>query len=67
MLSTSRAWGELWHLNGTERAQHNVLLRARDTYDYSFIDWLYATTALTPGGEPERFTTIPLSSAGASV
>ncbi|MFE2936288.1 FAD-dependent monooxygenase [Streptomyces sp. NPDC059278] len=63
VLSTSRTWGELWHLDGTAREQRNVLLRARDTYDYSFIDWLYGATALTPDEEPEMFTPIPLSSA----
>jgi len=67
VLSTSRAWGGLWHLDGAERAQRNVLLRARDTYDYSFIDWLYSTTALTPDDEPEMFTTIPLASADTAV
>jgi len=67
VLSTSRTWGQLWHLEGVEREQRNVLLRARDTHDYSFIDWLYATTALTPDGEPEMFTPIPLSAAGARV
>ncbi|MEV5411053.1 FAD-dependent monooxygenase [Thermopolyspora sp. NPDC052614] len=67
VLSTSRAWGRLWHLDGAERAQRNVLLRARDTYDYSFIDWLYSTTALTPDDEPEMFTTIPLASADTAV
>lgn len=63
VLSTSRKWGELWHLDGVAREQRNVLLRARDTYDYSFVDWLYGPTALTPDQESEMFTPIPLSSA----
>ncbi|MEV5200719.1 FAD-dependent monooxygenase [Streptomyces sp. NPDC053720] len=63
VLSTSRKWGELWHLDGVHREQRNALLRARDTYDYSFIDWLYGPTALTADQEPPMFTPIPLSSA----
>jgi salicylate hydroxylase len=62
VLLTSRAWGELWHLDGTKRLQRNALLRARDTYDYSFVDWLYERTALTPDQEPEMFRPIPLDS-----
>ncbi|MGV9345052.1 FAD-dependent oxidoreductase [Streptomyces spiralis] len=65
VLSTSRKWGELWHLDGVPREQRNALLRARDTYDYSFVDWLYGPTALTPDEEPAMFTPIPLSSAHA--
>ena len=49
MLTTSRAWGQLWHLDGAKRLRRNAILRARDTYDYSFVDWLYGPTALTPG------------------
>ncbi len=63
VLTTSRAWGELWHLDGVPREQRNALLRARDAYDYSFVDWLYGPTALTPDEEPEMFTPVPLSSA----
>ncbi|NED75666.1 NAD(P)-binding protein [Streptomyces sp. SID9944] len=63
VLTTSRKWGELWHLDGPAREQRNALLRARDTYDYSFTDWLYGPTALTPDEEPEMFTPIPLASA----
>jgi salicylate hydroxylase len=62
VTTTSRAWGELWHLDGIAREQRNVLLRARDTYDYSFVDWLYGPTALFPEDEPAMFTPIPLSS-----
>ncbi|MEU6320706.1 FAD-dependent oxidoreductase [Streptomyces sp. NPDC047009] len=63
VVTTSRKWGELWHLDGVAREQRNVLLRARDTYDYSFVDWLYGPTALTPDEEPPMFRPIPLSSA----
>ncbi|MFI5664773.1 FAD-dependent oxidoreductase [Streptomyces sp. NPDC051684] len=63
VLTTSRKWGELWHLDGLAREQRNVLLRARDRYDYAFTDWLYGPTALTPQEEPEMFTPIPLTSA----
>ncbi|MEU6370376.1 FAD-dependent oxidoreductase [Streptomyces sp. NPDC046931] len=63
VVTTSRKWGELWHLDGVGRVQRNVLLRARDTCDYSFVDWLYGPTALTPDQEPPMFTPIPLSSA----
>jgi hypothetical protein len=60
VLTASRAWGKLWHLDGEERDRRNKILRARDTYDYSFTDWLYSTTALTPAQEPELFKPIPL-------
>jgi salicylate hydroxylase len=65
VVNTSRRWGVLWHLDGAQRLLRNQLLRARDTYDYSFIDWLYGTTALTPQEEPDMFTPIPLESSGA--
>ncbi|MEU2676721.1 FAD-dependent monooxygenase [Streptomyces sp. NPDC007107] len=65
VLTTSRAWGELWHLDGVAREQRNALLRARDTYDYAFVDWLYGPTALTVDEEPPMFTPVPLSSAAA--
>ena len=63
VVLTSRKWGELWHLDGTKRLQRNALLRARDTYDYSFTDWLYSTTALTPDEEPALFRPVPLDPA----
>ncbi len=69
VVLTARAWGELWHLDGTRRRQRNRLLRARDTYDYSFTDWIYGPTALTPDQEPPLYRVIPLDStatAGAS-
>ncbi|RKS73073.1 salicylate hydroxylase [Actinomadura pelletieri DSM 43383] len=61
--TTARAWGELWHLDGTPRLQRNALLRERDVHDYSFIDWVYGPTALTPDELPPMFAPIPLSSA----
>ncbi|MPY56917.1 FAD-dependent oxidoreductase [Streptomyces spongiae] len=48
VVLTARSWGELWHQSGTKREQRNAVLRARDTYDYSFMDWVYGPTALTP-------------------
>jgi salicylate hydroxylase len=62
VLTTGRAWGELWHLDGIKREQRNLLLRARDTYDYSFTEWIYGPTALTPDQEPPLYTAIPLDS-----
>lgn len=67
VLTTSRAWGELWHLDGESRERRNVLLRARDVRDYSFIDWLYSTTALDTEDEPAMFTPVPLSTADALI
>jgi salicylate hydroxylase len=58
VLTTSRAWGQLWHLDGDRRLRRNEILRARATGDYSFVDWLYGPTALTPGQEAEMFTAI---------
>jgi salicylate hydroxylase len=63
VLATSREWGILWHHVGVKRQQRNAILRSRDTYDYSFVDWLYGPTALFPEDEPPMFTPIPLSSA----
>jgi 2-polyprenyl-6-methoxyphenol hydroxylase-like FAD-dependent oxidoreductase len=61
VVTTSRAWGVLWHLDGEKRARRNEILRARDPRDYSFVDWLYSRTALTPAEEPEMFQIIPLN------
>ncbi|MDK0523904.1 FAD-dependent oxidoreductase [Streptomyces sp. ML-6] len=61
--TTARSWGELWHLDGEARLRRNAIMRARDIHDYSFTDWVYGPTALTPDEEPEMFTPIPLSSA----
>jgi 2-polyprenyl-6-methoxyphenol hydroxylase-like FAD-dependent oxidoreductase len=60
VLTASRAWGKLWHLDGEQRQRRNEILRARDPLDYKFTDWLYSTTALTPAQEPEMFTPVPL-------
>lgn len=65
VVATSRKWGELWHLDGVPRTRRNALLRARDTYDYSFVDWLYGPTALFPHEEPPLFEPIPLDGAAA--
>jgi 3-hydroxybenzoate 6-monooxygenase len=61
VVETSRAWGILWHLDGEKRERRNEILRARDPRDYSFVDWLYSITALTPAEEPEMFQVIPLA------
>jgi len=60
VVTTSRAWGVLWHQDGAKRERRNEILRARDPRDYSFVDWLYSITALTPAQEPELFKVIPL-------
>lgn len=62
VVLTARSWGELWHHVEVEREQRNAVMRARDTYDYSFMDWVYGPTALTPDQEPEMYTAIPLDS-----
>ncbi len=41
----------------------HVVLRDRDLHDYSFTDWLYGPTALTPEQEPPMFTPIRATSA----
>ncbi|MER7705991.1 FAD-dependent monooxygenase [Kitasatospora sp. NPDC097605] len=63
VVDTARSWGELWHLDGVRRVQRNALLRARDTYDYSFVDWIYGPTALNPEEEAEMFRPLPLETA----
>ncbi|MHB9849033.1 FAD-dependent oxidoreductase [Streptomyces krungchingensis] len=62
VVLTARSWGELWHHAGLEREQRNAVMRARDTYDYSFMDWVYGPTALTPDQEPEMYPAMPLDS-----
>lgn len=62
VVLTARTWGELWHLDGTRRRQRNAILRARDTYDYSFTDWIYGPTALTTDQEPPMYRAISLDS-----
>ncbi|WP_214106159.1 FAD-dependent oxidoreductase [Acrocarpospora catenulata] len=66
VLATSREWGVLWHHVGVKREQRNAVLRARDTYDYSFVDWLYGPTALAPEEEAPMFTPIPLAPSDSS-
>jgi salicylate hydroxylase len=62
VVETARVWGELWHLDGIRRLQRNAILRSRDIYDYSFVDWIYGPTALTPDEEAELYEPIPLDS-----
>ena len=33
-----------------------------DTYDYTYTEWIYGPTALTPEQEPPLYPTFPLSS-----
>ena len=66
VVLTTRQWGELWHLDGAKRRQRNAILRARGTRDYSFTDWIYGPTALTPGQEPPLYPVIPLDSVEAA-
>ncbi|WP_375001266.1 FAD-dependent oxidoreductase [Aeromicrobium sp. CTD01-1L150] len=63
VVLTARAWGELWHLDGQARAERNAVLLARDTYDYSYVDWLYGPTALLPDEEPAAFPRAPFDAA----
>jgi 3-hydroxybenzoate 6-monooxygenase len=67
VVLTSRGWGVLWHLDGARRLRRNAILRARDTYDYSFVDWLYERTALTADEEPPMFRPIPLDPGGSTI
>jgi 2-polyprenyl-6-methoxyphenol hydroxylase-like FAD-dependent oxidoreductase len=63
VVLTARVWGELWHLDGLAREQRNAVLRDRETWDYSFTDWVYGPTALVPEDEPELYRTMPLEEA----
>ncbi|SEG52818.1 salicylate hydroxylase [Actinacidiphila yanglinensis] len=63
VVTTSRAWDRLWHLDGPARLRRNALLGARGTDDYACVDRLYGPTALFPGEEPEMFRPIPLDPA----
>lgn len=49
---------------GMAREWRNEILRALDVHDYSYVDWPYGPTALTPDQEPPctRPRTGPLSS-----
>lgn len=60
VLETARAWGILWHHDGVKREQRNAIMRSRDARDYSFVDWIFGPTALTPDEEPAMFQPIPL-------
>lgn len=60
VLTTARAWGELWHHDGEQRELRNAVMRARDVHDYTFVDWLYGPTALTPDQEAPMFEPQPL-------
>ncbi|NUS03153.1 MAG: NAD(P)-binding protein [Nonomuraea sp.] len=53
--TTARAWGDLWHHDGEKREWRNAVLRARDVHDYSYVDWLFGPTALTPAQLPPMF------------
>jgi salicylate hydroxylase len=66
VVTTSRAWGVLWHLDGEKRERRNQILRARDPRDYRFVDWLYSITALTLAEEPPIFQVIPLDTPAAA-
>ena len=55
LLTTARAWGDVWHLTGPDRLWRNDVMRAREVRDYSFVDWLYGSTALRPGDETPMF------------
>jgi len=57
VVTTARSWGALWHLDGIPRLQRNTLLRHRDTYDYTYTDWIFGPTALTPDREPAMYPT----------
>ncbi|WP_377324000.1 FAD-dependent monooxygenase [Pimelobacter simplex] len=63
VVTTARAWGELWHLDGLAREQRNTLLRARDVHDYVYTDWIYGPTALVPEDEPTMFPSVSLAPA----
>jgi 3-hydroxybenzoate 6-monooxygenase len=66
VVTASRDWGALWHLDGEKRQRRNEILRARDPRDYRFVDWLYSVTALTPAEEPPMFQVIPLDAPSAA-
>ena len=67
VLTTARIWGDLWHVDGEPREQRNRLLRARDTHDYTYPDWIFGPTALTPEEEAPLYPIVPLSQASVSV
>ncbi|AQZ60685.1 Putative n-hydroxybenzoate hydroxylase [[Actinomadura] parvosata subsp. kistnae] len=55
VVTTARAWGNLWHHDGDQRLWRNDVLRGRDVHDYTYVDWLFGPTALTPEQEPPMF------------
>ncbi|TMR17702.1 FAD-binding protein [Nonomuraea turkmeniaca] len=55
VLTTARAWGNLWHHDGEKREWRNAVLRDRDVYDYTYVDWLFGPTARTPDQLPPMF------------
>jgi 3-hydroxybenzoate 6-monooxygenase len=57
VVTTARAWGDLWHHGGDKRDWRNNVLRAHDVHDYAYVDWLYGPTALTPDQEPPMYPT----------
>ena len=61
VVTTARSWGELWHLDGVARLQRNAVLQARDPHDYTYTDWVYGPTALTPEQLPALYPTFPLA------
>ena len=59
VITTARAWGDFWRLTpGPKQAWRNQVLLDRGEHDYSFLDWLYGPTALTPRRNPAMFTPI---------
>lgn len=55
ILETGHPWGELWHVVGEKREWRNAILKSRDIHDYSYTDWLYTRTAMTPEEEMPMF------------
>lgn len=51
-----------WHHDRIKRLQRNAILRARDTHDYTFTEWICGPTALTPEEEPGTYPVVPLES-----
>jgi 2-polyprenyl-6-methoxyphenol hydroxylase-like FAD-dependent oxidoreductase len=67
VVTNARAWGELWHLDGVPRGQRNAFLKARDTHDYTYTDWVYGRTALVPEDEPPMYPVVALAAAADAV
>lgn len=55
ILETGHPWGEFWHVVGDKRDWRNEVLKSRQIDDYSFVDWLYTRTAMTPEEEMPMF------------